>query len=339
MPSSGISVRASTLMHASLAYLSSEFQTFASIIRLHSNNTLVIYSESVSSLHPSLRTTLNSLPPEMLLKIQSYLLPALISHLSTLSDRALTSYESSVLSLLCADCQAYNKHVYGSTFWNWPHFSGSCRCTNFESRCGSLFEETTHEQTNSDLNPKQFRNPHHWLEAHLSTHAITTRPGLWTHMDKCRETIIWDLVTNVLCDFECGVFNEDGNPLLRSATSDGGRNVSIIVAPLHSGTGETEHIKEQKTIIIGRAWRDLGLQVECKDPGGREEDSRPFRTHVSGKLLDRQPPSNAYDVGISVGLSTSIGIGPSQTYVVRTLFVVWCSSYALLLAALVCVYR
>lgn len=146
----------SILMHASLAYLSPEFQTFAFIIRHHSNNTLLIHPESVNSLHAMSSTTLSSLPPEILLTIQYHLLPDLISHLSTLSDHTLASYESSIFSLLCTDCQEYNKKVYGPTFWDWPHFFGPCRCESVGKNCETSFAEPISQQINTDLHPNQF---------------------------------------------------------------------------------------------------------------------------------------------------------------------------------------
>jgi hypothetical protein len=273
-----IPVSPSTIMHASLAYFSPEFQLFALIIRLHSNSTLLIHPTYPSSSYSN-RTTLNSLPPEVLLIIQSHLLPALISHLSTLSDCALASYESSILSLLCADCQKYNKDVYGSTFWNWPHFSGPCYCASVETSCGTPLDGR--EITNLDIN--QFRNPHHWLEAHLSERAnniIVARPKVRTWTSEKKE-VIWDLVADVLRGFECAIVNEDGTPFLRSTTFDG-RNVSIVPAC----DEEVEDIKDRKTIIMRRVWRELGLRYEYKGVrGGREEDQRPFKARVAGMSL------------------------------------------------------
>jgi hypothetical protein len=292
MSSSRLVVPPSILMHASLAYFSPEFQTFAFIIRHHSNNTLLIHPESVNSLHAMSGTTLNALPPEVLLTIQHHLLPGLISHLSILSDRALASYESFIFSLLCTNCQEYNNEVYGPTFWDWPHFFGPCRCESVGKNCGA---SPIGQRINMDLHPKQFRNPHHWLEAHLSKRVMTTRPWLCARTRK-RETAIWDLVAYVLHDFGCGVCHEDGTSLLRSADFDG-KNVSIF--PSRCGNEGLENIEERRTLspeitaIMGRVYSDLGLRFEYDDIDvGREEDSRSFRACVAGKLLVLQSMSS-----------------------------------------------
>lgn len=292
MSSSRLVVPPSILMHASLAYLSPEFQTFAFIIRHHSNNTLLIHPESVNSLHAMSSTTLSSLPPEILLTIQYHLLPDLISHLSTLSDHALASYESSIFSLLCTDCQEYNKKVYGPTFWDWPHFFGPCRCESAGKNCETSFAEPISQQINTDLHPNQFRNPHHWLEAHLSKRVMATRLWLCAPMHKS-ETAVWDLVAYVLHDFGCGVCDGDGTPLLRSADFDG-RNVSIF--PLRCGNEGLENIEERRTLspktmaIMERVYSDLGLRFEYDDVDvGQEED---VRACVAGKSPELQSMSS-----------------------------------------------
>ncbi|KIM88969.1 hypothetical protein PILCRDRAFT_246408 [Piloderma croceum F 1598] len=294
MSSSRLVVPPSILMHASLAYLSPEFQTFTFIIRHHSNNTLLIHPESVNALHASSSTTLNSLPPEVLLTIQ-YHLPGLIYHLSTLSDRALASYESSISSLLCTNCQEYNNEVYGPIFWDWPHFSGPCHCESVGKNCGTPSAEPITQRINTDLHPKQFRNPHHWLEVHLSKRVMTTRPWLCARMRK-GEIAVWDLMAYVLHDFGCGVCDEDGATLLRSTDFDG-RNVYIF--PLRCGNEGLENIKEQRTLspeitaIIGRVYSDLGLRFKYDDVDvGREEDGRSFRACVAGKSPELQSMSS-----------------------------------------------
>ncbi|KAF9074992.1 hypothetical protein BDP27DRAFT_1316309 [Rhodocollybia butyracea] len=176
---SALVIPGSTLMHASLAYLSPELRTMDSII---------------SSSHTSPR-----IPLELLLLIRSYLLVHATDHLIFRSSAALQRYEKSLRYLLCSECTAYNEHVYGSDIWEWQQFSGACACFA-SSISSSIFLQGMNSSfpNFSPLNPKKFTNRHHWLEFYLSMKAVR-----FTRRSGSQPKIIWELVSRVLDDFGC----------------------------------------------------------------------------------------------------------------------------------------
>ncbi|KAJ7492155.1 hypothetical protein FB451DRAFT_960936, partial [Mycena latifolia] len=133
----------STLMHAALAHVSLELREF---------DLIAFGTLRMRTLSPA--RSLSSMPPEILLLIRSHLLPVLIARFIATSATFLENYEASLRHLICPQCIFYNEYVYGHDVWAW-HLSGPCSCA-------------PHAAHTRRPNPKQFRDRHHWLEAHLS---------------------------------------------------------------------------------------------------------------------------------------------------------------------------
>lgn len=302
-----MSVPPSTLMHACLAYRSTEFQVFDRIILLHSKNALLISPPSLSNIAP--KTNLSSLPVEVLLTIRAHLLPILTSHLIALSMSALALYESSLVSLLCPDCQAYSVYVYGSKVWNWPYFPGPCSClrvqsnickvlslktilpiANLRNRIIALFQ-TRHKiplaipsQTVFDI--QVFSSPHHWLHVHLSKRAsrIYSTGSRRSPKHSGKEMGIWDLVADVLREFECEVAPGDISSLLCHAGRSWPSVQEVSLVPKSSlgsvgddssssgGGGGNQEWKD--TVVIRRVERELGLCYRFDEIGRKNTDGR-----------------------------------------------------------------
>ncbi|KAJ3875333.1 hypothetical protein F5051DRAFT_378020, partial [Lentinula edodes] len=188
-----LEISRSTLMHASLAYLSDELRTMDSIISSHNAC---------------------SLPLELLFLIRAQLLIQVTDHLIFRSSSALQRYETSLQYMLCPECIAYNQDVYGNDIWGWEQFLGACACFTAKNPSISspivLRRMDPHLSNYSissppTLNPKKFTNRHHWLEFYLSMKALRL-------IRRCTsegtvvgdyERVIWDLVSNVLEGYGC----------------------------------------------------------------------------------------------------------------------------------------
>ncbi|KAK0465523.1 uncharacterized protein EV420DRAFT_1637648 [Desarmillaria tabescens] len=222
----------STLMHASLAYLSDEIRTLDSIIT------------SPSSL-PSSCSSLLAMPTEILLLIRSHLLLAVTTELMDRSTSALKRYESSLRVLLCADCIAYNQDVYGKDIWEWEQFSGACSCADIVTPRIRHLPTTT-------INPKRFVDRVHWLEYYLSRKSLRLLRGRPTSSNKSQD-VIWEAVSVVLENFGCKVVMRNPHyrhflPLLHDKT--------VVVVP------ETECESWWLTgVTLNRVDRDLGLSL------------------------------------------------------------------------------
>ena len=167
-PTHAMSVSRSTLLHASLAYISPEVQALDDII----------YTVPTSASQ--------RLPPtEILLLIRDHLFERITIQLIEQSKVALETYERSVAELLCSDCITYYLDIYGPDVWQWDHFSGACECvppgdrdsrtTAYKSpKCHNLDHRSKLVQGRTSIpNPRQFVDRQHWLETHLSCQTAT----------------------------------------------------------------------------------------------------------------------------------------------------------------------
>ncbi|KAJ6601348.1 hypothetical protein DFH09DRAFT_560867 [Mycena vulgaris] len=238
----------STLMHAALARVSPELREFDVLafgaLRLRTRS------------RPRL---LSSMPTEILLLIRSQLLPILITHFIATSAAVLQTYEASLRHLICPQCTFYNEYVYGPDVWTW-HLSGPCSCAPHPAH--------THRP---GLNPTQFRDRHHWLEAYLSRQSLHFR-GLSPQSSS--PAAIWDVVTDVLrSEFGCEAVRK--NPSRRGggmALLSRWDRQSILVVPLHSthapyqksATGE--YCNWTTRALFRRLERDLGLSWDYTEP-------------------------------------------------------------------------
>lgn len=299
-----MSVPLSALMHACLAYHSPEFQAFSHIIYLHSKNAL-LFSSPFSSC-PLPKTNLGSLPPEVLVAIRAHLLPLLTLHLTALSVTALASYESSLVSLLCPDCQAYSIYVYGSKVWNWPYFPGPCSCpktlSQESSRRTALLVQCLKNRTTSVLGTiskaphvissqiapdiQVFSNPHHWLYMHLSKRANriydASRRSLEHIASQEEEIGIWGLVSDVLREFDCEVAPRG----ITSAAWLGSRSQEVSIIPTSLLGAEEDGTADREcrdAVIIRRVEKELGLDYEFDEFGGRNTGGhRRYRVRARG---------------------------------------------------------
>ncbi|KAK0456110.1 hypothetical protein EV421DRAFT_1895367 [Armillaria borealis] len=222
----------STLMHASLAYLSDEIRTLDSVIT------------SQSPL-PSSCSSLLVMPTEILLLIRSHLLLAVTTELIDRSTCALKRYESSLRVLLCSDCIAYNQDVYGTDIWEWEQFSGACSCVDAATPRIRHLPTTT-------INPKRFVDRVHWLEYYLSRKSLRLLRGRSTSSTSSQD-VIWEAVSVVLENFGCKVVMGSPRcrrffPLLR--------DTNVVVVP------EMECESWWLTgVTLNRVDRDLGLSL------------------------------------------------------------------------------
>ncbi|KAK0233577.1 hypothetical protein IW262DRAFT_1452105 [Armillaria fumosa] len=226
----------STLMHASLAYLSDEVRTLDSVIT------------SKSPL-PSSCSSLLAMPTEILLLIRSHLLLAVTTELIDRSASALKRYESSLRVLLCSDCIAYNQDVYGKDIWEWEQFSGACSCVDVAT------PRIRHRPTTT-INPKRFVDRVHWLEHYLSRKSLRLLRGRSTPSTSSQD-VIWEAVSVVLEHFGCKVVMGSSRcrrffPLLR--------DTNVVVVP------EMECESWWLTgVTLNRVDRDLGLSLHHPD--------------------------------------------------------------------------
>ncbi|KAK0208707.1 hypothetical protein DFS33DRAFT_1271872 [Desarmillaria ectypa] len=236
MSKSSVVTSRSTLMHASLAYLSDEIRTLDSVITFQSSL-------------PSSCSSLLAMPNEILLLIRSHLLLAVTTELMDRSTSALKRYESSLLVLLCADCIAYNQEVYGKDIWEWKQFSGACSCVDTAE--STRTPRIRHLPTTT-INPKRFVDRVHWLEYYLSRKSLRLLRGRSTSSNKSQD-VIWEAVSVVLENFSCKVVMGSPRyqhllPLLRDK--------NVVVVP------EMECESWWLTgVTLNRVDRDLGLSL------------------------------------------------------------------------------
>lgn len=273
LTSSAIVTSRSTLMHASLAHVSQELQTMDCIIQ-NTSNTL-------------------SVPTEILIVIRGWLFPIITAELLAQSATALLAYEKSLRNLLCPDCVTYNFDIYGPDVWHWEQFSGACACLDivepgkqfvhdaqsYSGRCTKSNLDNT-----GSLNPKQFYDSLQWLEHHLSNetalrtikhrgyyHSLSSDSSVCSR--QATLTNIWDVVDNVLREFNCKVNHESSDDVracnrVERRQSKNKRDMVQIIPTLRHDL-DSENIIRAETdadwnayILLRRASRDLGLLVE-----------------------------------------------------------------------------
>ncbi|KDR85652.1 hypothetical protein GALMADRAFT_132319 [Galerina marginata CBS 339.88] len=303
-----------TLMHASLAHLSPEFQAMNNVIHQLSHTT------------PTCETIV--LPTEVLLLIREWLLPIITVQLIKQSIIALEAYEQSLCNLLCPDCFGYNLDIYGPDIWQWEQFSGACACVPPETDT----EDPHGHRTTTDnggrrhyhyiskatrttilVNPKQFVDREHWLESHLShqaASAFSLDVRFRGHSRLTQSAIpppsvdIWDVVTLVLRDFQCEAACGQGDRLrVRNRVGMGhfyAKHDFLKVIPVrchasprmgktssHLGLEPTqEELDWHAQVILRRASRDLGLSLEYTVPQTFSTRTRHFPVPAR-----RLPPS------------------------------------------------
>ncbi|KAJ7292816.1 hypothetical protein C8J57DRAFT_7477 [Mycena rebaudengoi] len=239
--SASVTTTRSTLMHAALAHVSPELREFDLLAfgRLRPNAL-------------SQRRSLSSIPPELLLLIRSALLPLLISDLIKTSAASLRLYETSLRRLVCPQCTYYNEYVYGHDIWTW-HLSGPCSCV------GEGFNTPTMSAVRLP-NPKQFRDRHHWLETYLSRKSLRFR-GLPV-TSSSSSAAIWDVVANVLRDYDCEAVRRGlGRGVGMALLSRWDRQAILVVALRQKGNDS-----QTPRLLLRRATRDLGLCWAYSEP-------------------------------------------------------------------------
>lgn len=233
------------LMHASLAFLSPELQTFGSIIQ-----------------RPITPSNKIHLPIEILLHIRSYLLPVITHHLMQRSASALAQYESSLRDLLCSDCIAYNQFVYGPNIWQWEHFTGACECMEVIRSANRSWTLDIPDYLHVDPDPREFATAMDWLESYLSLESSCLK---WRRAQSQKHSFaIWDVVEEVLRDHGCYIVR-DATVTFCSGAAD---YVIIAVLPslLECTNKETVMLDEDSNAcwVLDKARRDLGLFLEYK---------------------------------------------------------------------------
>jgi hypothetical protein len=287
MSSPYILVTPSTLMHASLAYWSPESMYFDSLISRHSMCTLRVRSIS--------RTTILSIPPELLLLIRSHLHIAITTQLTSRTAHALRDYEVSLRELLCPDCCFYNDDVFGSNVWNWEGFSGPCSC-DFIGKDRSRDSVVVQKDLSPQPFPKQFIDRQHWVETYLTreySHLVSSSPSPLSSSKFSPSVGVWSVVDEVLREFGCMVVR-DSLPSHSLTRSQGmfvllrnlGRSSPWLYRPTHQAvvplpfTGRAKEMDRcSREIILNRVRRELCLDHELEfegagcDSGQEESDA------------------------------------------------------------------
>ena len=221
-------------------------------------------------------------PTEILIVIRGWLFPMITAELLAQSATALLAYEKSLRNLLCADCVTYNFDIYGPDVWHWEQFSGACACLDIVEpgkqqihaqsygKCGKPNLDNT-----GSLNPKQFYDSLQWLEHHLSNetalrtkhrgyyHSIISSDSSAVCSRQATLTNIWDVVDNVLREFNCKVNHESGDNMrvCSRGQSKNKRDMVQIIPLQHDLDSETD-ANWNTYILLRRASRDLGLLME-----------------------------------------------------------------------------
>ncbi|KZP25348.1 hypothetical protein FIBSPDRAFT_1041495 [Athelia psychrophila] len=275
-----LTIAPSALMHASLASMSPELLTLNTIIHLRSSGSLKVASVS--------GTSILSIPPEILLVIRGHLLPLVTSHLTALSANALAAHEAMRRAQMCPNCLTYHTHVFGPNTWDWPK-NGVCHCA--PGRTSASFPRVlAHARTGSSPKPGP-ATPQEWLETYLSKRAkrlVAARHGPRASMGKG----IWDLVTDVLREFECGVVRDEatGDEALSPGACASGALLCIVPAPLDSGSDvNSADVAWRNATTLRRVQRELGLTM-----ADAEKDSH--RPRVSHARFHEAPASHTKTV-------------------------------------------
>ncbi|KAJ7201311.1 hypothetical protein GGX14DRAFT_371446 [Mycena pura] len=259
----------STLLHSALAVVSPPLREFD-----------LLAFANLHRITPSRPVSLSSMPSEILLHIRSLLLPMLISHFISVSASSLQRYEAALRYLMCPHCAFYNQYVYGLDVWKWHPCSCAPACPN----------------------PKQFRDRHHWLESYLSRKSLWFR-GL-SPQTPSSSTAIWDIVTEVLKDFECeAIWKGSGGlgaarlPLLSRQDS---RPIVVVPRICESVNSAKEH---SVGVSLRQLERDLGLSWDYSEPCQRPPDLVVALDHPAPDLA---APSNHPEIDIVTAGSTVI---------------------------------
>jgi len=233
-------------MHSSLAYVSSELQTLASIIQ-----------------QPPTTPNKMHLPPEIILHIRSYLLPVITNHLMQRSASALAQYESSLRDLLCSDCIAYNQFVYGPDIWQWAHFTGSCECVEMTRSLSHAWTFDIPEKFHVNPDPQEFTTAMDWFEFYLSLESSRLK-GRRTHPK--HSFAIWDVVEEVLRDHGCHILHDASAGSILSVHDGDANFVTIAALPslLEDVDEDISMPYEDYTArrILYQAVQDLCLSIE-----------------------------------------------------------------------------
>ncbi|RDB29410.1 hypothetical protein Hypma_016003 [Hypsizygus marmoreus] len=243
----------SILMHACLAYLSPEIQTFDAVLR-------------DSCVRLTIPPTPSRLPIELLLLIREQLVPTIIIHLYQRSTKALARYETSLRNLLCEDCLAYNHEVYGPDLWEWQHFSGPCGCAGVIDRPRGTNSESS--ECWDHLEPKQhFADCATWLEFYLSFRS--------SHLTGCGNSLqaIWEVVRMVLRDHGCQIVDDLAPPISHipshfaawTKVTVNARKPIVISTTSTPVADGSYHDFHSEPIVLHRAQRDLGLCFEYEN--------------------------------------------------------------------------
>lgn len=165
------------LAHAVLAHLSPEVETLDRITALRSHAALRTADSGA-------KTTIASIPPELLLHVRSYLVPTVTDDLLTETRTAYADHLLTRARSLCSECLAYNVYVYGPDSLTWPESRAiddgaqGCQCgvqtVRNDLHVGAL---ATGPDPHGRPRPGHKRSASHsrksvtWLEEYLSRRA------------------------------------------------------------------------------------------------------------------------------------------------------------------------
>lgn len=247
--------RTEDVLLACVAYSRPELVTFDRITRLHSAGSLDVAAPASSG------ATLNSLPPEVLLRVRGHLQASLRKSVAADTSAALTAYESALVEGLCADCFAWHSDVYGDDIWEWVEngYTGSCRCHSADSLNDEARPATSKakQQVDALYDGLEIECRARWLRAHVSRKYCDGR-GAWRY------------ARNVLAELGC------------AARIEGGANAQNCCArcPSSAPASEAQAKRGQRNYVPG----NFGALVSIEPAEGSEEDVNVVHRRLRSEL-------------------------------------------------------
>ncbi|TDL28141.1 hypothetical protein BD410DRAFT_799472 [Rickenella mellea] len=152
-----------SLLHAAVAYASNKRATLDALL-VHSTATPI-------------------LPPELILQVRAHLQHIQSDQIAATSSEALARYEYAAASRYCAECTAYNQHVFGPDVWSWfeAGVTEECACRTV-TPSGALPDRPPEPKEFEFEGVRAVRTRRDWLYAHLSLVYLAGK-DVSTHVD------------------------------------------------------------------------------------------------------------------------------------------------------------
>lgn len=163
-----ISISASKLMHAAVAYHSPEMIAMDKIISLATRGKL-------RTTPPQHKASLRSIPVEILLLVRVHLVSGLAVASHQRANDALIAFEAALPERLCSECALYNTQVIGESVWDWPNYSTGCDCP----RPGQSALDAALAHDGSSPRRRAFKGPGAWVHGFVAQQLGHGQQKIW----------------------------------------------------------------------------------------------------------------------------------------------------------------